>query len=249
MGRFSRALGRVFVDWLRPPPGGHWLEVGCGTGALTAALCELCQPASVLACDPAAAFISHARRQQLQRCTFEVLPAGAPLPTREGGFDAVVSGLVLNFVPQPAEALAMMRQRACTGGTVAAYVWDYDGGVEFLRIFWEAVVAADPGAAALDEAKRFGAWQTPLLLSLFRGAGLVQVQAEALELPTAFASFDDYWKPFLGGTGPAPSYVTSLDPARREQLRARLQQRLLAGRTDGPLLLRARALAVRGVAA
>jgi hypothetical protein len=151
--------------------------------------------------------------------------------------------LVLNFVPDPGRALAAMRDRCRPGGTVAAYVWDYAGGVEFPRYFWEEAVALDPRAAALDESLRFGLWQTPTLAMRFREASLARVETGMLEIPTDFV---DYWKPFLGGSGPAPGYVATLDAARRESLRARLERRLPAG-GDGHIRLRARASAVRGV--
>ena len=246
MGRFSRALARVFLDWLGPKPSAHWLELGCGTGALTSAICEQGQPASVVACDPSAAFIEHARRTVSGPCTFHVIPPAGELPRREGGFDAIVSGLVLNFIPEPGPALKALRERCSRGGTVAAYVWDYTGGVEFLRYFWEAAVDSDPGAAALDEGRRFGFWQPQALASLLHAAGLAQLETGVLEVPTEFAEFEDYWRPFLGGSGPAPSYVASLDATQREQLRARLERRVPAD-ADGRIRLRARAWAARGV--
>jgi SAM-dependent methyltransferase len=246
MGRWSRPLARVFVEWLRPRPSANWLDVGCGTGALTSTICDHCEPASVVACDPSEAFIEHARRSLADaRASFVVAGAEA-LPRRNGGFDAVVSGLVLNFLPDPGLAVASVSERLRPGGTVAAYVWDYAEGMEFLRSFWEEVVASDPRAVALDEGRRFPLCRESALASLFRAAGLAQVETVALEIPTDFATFDDYWTPFLRGTGPAPSYVASLDPRSRESLRERLRRRLPTGR-DGRVRLRARAWAVRGV--
>ena len=120
MGRWSRPLAREFIDWLQPPASAHWLEVGCGTGALTSAICAHCEPESVLACDPSAQFLDHARNQVADdRASF--LVAGAEdLPQREGGFDLVVSGLVLNFLPDPAQVAASIRQRLRPGGLFAA---------------------------------------------------------------------------------------------------------------------------------
>lgn len=245
MGRWSQPLARAFLAWLRPEPSAHWLDVGCGTGSLTRALCEICRPASVTGCDPSEAFIEHARSAAPDaRATFVVAGADA-LPSRAGGFDAIASGLVLNFIADPERALIAMRDRARKGGTVAAYVWDYSGGVEFLQAFWEAAVALDPGAAALDESRRFSTWTPAALTAHFRAAGLDGVQTGNLEIPTHFSDFNDYWQPFLGGTGPAPSYVGSLDEARRDQLRERLRERLRS-ETDGSIRLVARAHAVRG---
>ena len=247
MGRWSRSLARVCVEWLDPKPSIHWLEVGCGTGALTSAICDLCEPASIVACDPSGPFIEYARKSvPYARASFVVAGAEA-LPRRDGGFDAVVSGLVLNVLPDAATAVSSMRAHLRHGGTVAAYVWDYADGMEFLRFFWDEAVRLDSRAATLDEGQRFPLCRPAELGSLFREAGLKQVETHPLEIPTDFATFDDYWTPFLQGTGPAPSYVASLDPADRDSLRERLRQRLQTG-SDGRIELRARAWAVRGVA-
>ena len=248
MGRWSAPLARVFVEWLRPAPQGHWLELGCGTGALTSAICERAVPASIVACDASEPFIQYARAHRADnRVSFVVAGAGA-LPQHGGGFDVAVSGLVLNFLPDPAATVAAFRERLRPGGTVAAYVWDYRDGMECLRTFWGEATALDPNATDLDEGRRFPLCTAPALASLFRTAGLTQVDTCALEIATDFASFDDLWRPFLHGTGPAPGYVASLAPHSREALRARLERRLPAG-ADGRIRLRARAWAVRGVSA
>jgi SAM-dependent methyltransferase len=246
MGRWSRPLARAFVDWLRPKPSADWLEVGCGTGALTSTICDLCEPAAVVACDPSEPFIEHARKNLPDARASFVVAGAEDLPRRDGGFDAVVSGLVLNFLPDPKAALASVRERLHPGGTVAAYVWDYAEGMALLRIFWDEAAAVDPRAGALDEGRRFPLCSMPGLAALFRAAGLADVETHPLEIPTDFATFDDYWMPFLRGTGPAPSYVASLDPPSREVLRERLGRRLHAG-SDGRIRLRARAWAVRGL--
>jgi trans-aconitate methyltransferase len=246
MGRWSRQLARVFVEWLQPAPLANWLELGCGTGALTSTICERCDPASIVASDVSEPFVEYARAHLPDaRASFVVAGCDA-LPRRDGGFDLAVSGLVLNFLPDPQGALASIRERLRGGATVAAYVWDYAKGMEFLRWFWEEAVALDPRALAFDEGKRFPLCEAPALASLFRTSGLAQVETRALEIPTDFTTFDDYWLPFLRGTGPAPSYVASLDPANRELLRDRLERRLPAA-NDGRIALRARAWAVRGV--
>lgn len=245
MGRWSRDMARQFLDWLPPGKGGHWLDLGCGTGALSAAVAALRQPASVLGCDPSAAFVAGAREANPDlRCRFQVADAGQ-LPAREGGYDAIVSGLVLNFVPQVAQAVSGMRERLVPGGLLAAYVWDYAEGMQFLRLFWDAAVALNPAAAEFDEGRRFPLCQPQALATLFEGAGLAQVTTTELLIDTRFADFDDYWQPFLARTGPAPAYVDSLDPAQREALRRRLQAQLPVA-ADGSISLRARSWAVCG---
>jgi SAM-dependent methyltransferase len=249
MGRWSRPLARAFIDWLAPARAGHWLDVGCGTGALTSAICARGEPASVVACDPSEPFIAHARRQLTAETRASFLVAGADaLPRREGGFDMIVSGLVLNFLAGPEVVVASLRERVRPGGTVAATVWDYAEGMEFLRCFWEEAVAADPRAAALDEGRRFPLCRPDALAAVFRAGGLVGVETSEVSIPTTFADFDDYWTPFLRGTGPAPSYVATLPPSERDALEGRLRRRLALG-ADGRLHLRARAWAVRGGAA
>jgi SAM-dependent methyltransferase len=246
MGRWSRHLARGFIEWLRPPASANWLEVGCGTGALTSAICDICSPASVVASDPSAPFLEHAR-ESLKRTSATFVAAGADqLPHRDGGFDIAVSGLVFNFLPDPGLALASIRERLRPGATFAAYVWDYGDGMEFLRIFWEEAAALNAAADAVDERRRFPLCRQPALAALFQNAGITDVETASIEIPTDFAGFEDYWSPFLSGTGPAPAYVASLDPPGRAALEQRLSHRLLpAG--DGIVHLRARAWAVRGV--
>lgn len=247
MGRWSRGLAREFIEWLEPAAQAHWLEIGCGTGALTSTIRGACDPASLVACDPSASFVEHLRNSfPAARDSFVTAPASA-LPSRPGGYDAIVSGLVLNFIPEPESALTSMRERTRSGGTVAAYIWDYAGGIELLSSFWEEASALDPNAAALDEAKRFGRWNAARLEQLFRGAGLSEIVTGTLTVPTVFESFEDYWTPFLGGTGPAPSYVAGLDEAKQSALAERLRKRLTPER-DGRIPLKARAFVVRGVA-
>src|SRR5262249_45607835 len=154
-----------------------------------------------VACDPSAAFVAHARSRVADSRASFVAAGAENLPGRAGGFDWVVSSLVLNFVPEPQRAVESMRDRLRPDGMVAACVWDYAHGVEFLRHFWDEAVASDPAAAPDDEGRRFPLCRSEALTALFRAAGLSGVGSGALEIPTQFADFDDYWRPFLGGTG------------------------------------------------
>lgn len=245
MGRWSRLVAREFLAWLRVGPGEHWLEVGCGSGALTAAIRSTCEPASIVACDQSAAFVRHARtRLEDPRIAFVTAAADA-LPSRDGGFTVVVSGLVLNFIAEPRAALAAMRERLSPRGLVGAYLWDYSGGIDFLRHFWEGAVVSDRAAGAADESRRFAAWRPPHVAALFEAAGLVGVETTTLTVPTHFANFEDYWQPLLGGTGPAPSYVTALTEPQRDALKEQLRARLPVS-DDGSIRLQARAFAIRG---
>jgi SAM-dependent methyltransferase len=246
MGRWSRLIARDFVDWLRLPGGGRWLDVGCGTGALTQAILSHASPASVLAVDPSDQFIAHARGlTQDQRVSFES-GDGQRLPFADRAFDAVVAGLVLNFVSDPGQTAAEMRRVLRPGGTGAVYVWDYAGEMQLIRHFWNAVVALDPDAHELDEGQRFPICKPEPLLALLRDCGFEQTQWHVLDLPTVFESFEDYWSPFLGGQGPAPSYCGALPENQRALLRKTVQA-MLPVKPDGSIKLRARAFAVRGL--
>ena len=156
----------------------------------------------------------------------------------------VVSGLVLNFVPDPRAALIEMARVTRGAGTIAAYVWDYSGKMELIRLFWDAAARLDPAAARLDEGARFPICEPAALQELFAGAGFSGIETAAVDIQTPFASFDEYWQPFLGGQGPAPAYATALDAAERSRLRAHLQAHLPI-QPDGSLSLTARAWAIR----
>jgi SAM-dependent methyltransferase len=245
MGRWSRLLAPRFVCWLRIPCGVHWLDVGCGTGALANAICSHGDPASVIGCDTAEPFIEFAREHSRDARVSFVVGGVGNLPCRRGGYGSVTSLLALNFFPDPGAAVDEMRSLAAPQGTVSACVWDYRDGMEFLRHFWDAAEAVDSTAQELDEGRRFPLCHPEALTDLFHGGGLGDVCCEPVEIPTTFASFDDYWQPFLGGTGPAPSYVASLDADRRELLARKLDATLRRGRS-GAIALTARAWAVRG---
>jgi SAM-dependent methyltransferase len=247
MGRWSRQLAPRYVLWLGIPNSVHWLDVGCGTGALTHAICSNAAPASVLGCDPAEPFVEYARKHSPGESAAFVVAGAGNLPRRAGGYGCVASLFAMNFFPDAGAAVHEMRSLASPGATVSACVWDYAAGMGFLRYFWDAAVAMDPDARALDEGVRFPLCQPDVLSGLFRDGGLHDVCCEPIEMVTVFAGFDDYWRPFLGGTGPAPSYVASLDEHARAALMAKLEHTLTDG-ADGKIAMTARAWAVRGTA-
>ncbi|MGH7267050.1 MAG: class I SAM-dependent methyltransferase [Candidatus Rokuibacteriota bacterium] len=248
VGRWSRLVAREFLSWLAVPPGRRWLDVGCGTGVLSGMVLAMGSPAQVDAVDRSEGYVAFAREQVRDpRARFGVADAQA-LPSEATAYDAVVSGLVLNFVPEPPRAVAEMRRVARPGGAVAAYVWDYAEGMELMRHFWDAAVALDPAARALDEGRRFPLCRPEPLAGLFRSAGLDAVETCAIDVPTVFRDFDDYWSPFLGGQGPAPGYAMALPEDGRAALRDRIRARLPV-EPDGSIRLTARAWAVRGLRA
>jgi SAM-dependent methyltransferase len=168
------------------------------------------------------------------------------LPDQPASYDAALSGLMLNFLPQPEQAVREMARVVVSGGIVAAYVWDYAGEMQLMRHFWNAAVALDPDAFELDEGRRFPLCQPEPLAELFRRAGLTYVEVRAIDIATDFQDFDDYWSPFLGGQGPAPSYVMALSDERRAALRECIRAGLPFA-LDGSIPLIARAWAVRGL--
>jgi len=244
IGRWSRQVAPVFLSWIAIPPERRWLDVGCGTGALCAAIVVHGRPASLTGVEPSEGFLSVAR-QQLPASVHLSVGNAAAIPLQDAQVDVVVSGLVLNFVPDVPMALAEMSRVSAPGGIVAAYVWDYEEGMEMLRRFWDTAVELDADAARLHEGRRFPLCRPAALQSAFEQAGLVEVSVAPLDIATPFANFEDYWQPFLGAQGPAPAYVASLSEDRRLRLREALRTRLpMAG--DGSLALRGRAWAVLG---
>lgn len=243
VGRWSRPIAAQFLTWLDAPRGIRWLDVGCGTGALTEAILDQCEPASVVGVEPSAGFLETARARLGDRAAL-LQGDAAHLPVTDASADAVVSGLVLNFVPDPDAALTEFVRVAAPGGTVAAYVWDYAEGMRMMREFWDVAAEVDPDGAALDESARFPICRPDALAALFSGATGDDAVVVPLDANAVFADFDDYWEPFLGGQGAAPAYVMALDDDRRAAIRERLRERLPV-RRDGTIELATRAWAVQ----
>jgi len=249
IGRWSEPIASAFVAWLELPPGLRWLDVGCGTGALARAIAAGADPALVHGIDRSEGFVERARQlaggEACQR--FSEGDALA-LPVADGTFDVAVSGLVLNFLDPPEQAVFELRRVLRPGGTAALYVWDYASGMQLIRCFWDAAIALDPSASSHDEGRRFPICEPAELEKLVRGAGLREIETRSIVAPTVFRDFDDLWTPFLGGQGPAPAYAMSLAEADRDALRAELRGSLPT-RPDGSIALSARAFAVRSTAA
>ena len=246
VGRWSRRVAEAFVGWLNVANGARWLDVGCGTGALTEAIASACSPQLVTGIDPSSEYLKFAER----RC------AGLPVKWVVGelteaeswmeSYDAVVAGLVLNFLPDPSAGVRSMVARTAKGGTVAAYVWDYAKEMQMMRCFWDAAISVVPSAEEADGGRRFAKIANPqALAAVFDAAGLTQVETRAIRIATVFADFDDYWLPLLSGQGSAAGYARSLEPRILAQVRSRLIADL--PRDDrGRIKLEAVAWAVKG---
>lgn len=246
MGRWSRQVAPVFLDRLAAAAGLDWLEVGCGTGALSAAIVDRCAPRSLIAIDPSEGFLAKARAGVPDtRVEFRQGDAQA-LAVDTASRDVVVSGLVLNFVPDREKALTEMRRAARPDATIAFYVWDYPGGgMEFMHAFWTAAIALDPKARDLAEDKRFPFCTRDGLIDLAARSGLANIEFSTIEVPTVFEDFEDYWRPFTLGAGPAPGYCMSLDANARQHLKDKLSDSLPRS-PDGSIALKARAWMIEG---
>jgi SAM-dependent methyltransferase len=240
VGRWSRQVASRFLEFLAAPRGGEWLDVGCGTGALSETALDDGGAGTITGIDPSAGFIGFAReRLDGRAASFDVGDA-QDLPYAPAYFDVVVSGLVLNFVPDADLAVREQHRVLKRGGMAGAYVWDYPR-MEMMARFWEAAIAVDPGEVP-DEALRFSRWTDRGLAERFDSAGFTGIGTTSIEIPTVFADFDDLWSPFLGGQGAAPSYLATLDDERRDAIRDLMR----AGVPEhGPIALTARAWAVK----
>jgi SAM-dependent methyltransferase len=241
IGRWSRATAPEFLAWLHVRRGERWLDIGCGTGETTRAILELTFPDSVDGFDLSQAFINYARESTRdERATFLVGDAQA-LPYPDHAFDVAMAGLCLNAMPDQAGALAEMMRVVKPGGVVGVYVWDFDGKMQMLRHFWDSVEALDPGTeeSNLNANFHYDVCKPGPLTELFRSVGLHDVEVRAVDTPTVFKDFDDYWTPFLNGEAPAQKYTAALSADRRAELRERLKTTLpVTGNGSIPLIAR-----------
>jgi SAM-dependent methyltransferase len=248
IGRWSRLVAREFVAELAIAPESIWLDVGCGSGALTSAIANAGNPAAVFALDRSFEFVEQSRSSLADARVRFLTGDAAHLPFERKGADVAVSGLVLNFVPEPERAVREMLEAVRPGGVVSTYLWDYSEGMQSIRFFWDAAIALDPNAANLDEAKRFPLCRPGPLEELFIAAGASEVRVSSVTVSMHFRDFDDLWSPFLGGQGPAPTYTMSLSERQRAALRGQLRSLVRPG-ADGSIDLSGKAWSVRGLAA
>src|SRR6266567_715810 len=248
MGRWSRRLAVPFLAFAGTSSGERVLDVGCGTGSLTFLLADQGGLEAVCGIDYAPPYIEHAARHNSDpRVSFRVGDACA-LPFPDAAFDRVLSLLMLHFIPWPDRAIAEMCRVARSGATVAAAVWDARGGFVANRLFFETAAALDP-AAGLRRARNYTRAMTRPgeLATAWRQAGLAEVEATELAIRMDFASFDDYWAPYVGKDGPGAEYVATLDEQARMRLREAVRSAYLDGEVDSARSYVAVAWAVRGI--
>jgi trans-aconitate methyltransferase len=243
MGRWSRKIAPLFLDWLDAPPDKRWADIGCGTGQLTLQVSNKCKPGRLVGIDSSAGFLEQAAEQVPGAEFWQSDATNIALP--EAAFDYAVSGLLLNFVPDKASLLQEMARIVRPGGVVALYVWDYAGHMQIMRTFFDAARAIDPSSSTYDDGINAPICRPRPLSAAFAAAGISDPQTTAIDVPAAFVDFDDYWTPFLGGTGSAPKYCMSLDEKTRNRIRDAVRARLPTG-PDGEILLAVRAWAVKG---
>ena len=247
MGRWSRQLAPLFVEFVGVRDGDTVLDAGCGTGSLSATLVRVTGASKIVGIDPSKGFIEYARTLVTDpRVTFELGDA-QDLPYTDGSFDRCMALLIVNFVPDAPKAANEMRRVTKSGGVVATTMWEGSRAHELTGCFWNAAVAIDP--TAKRPAERRGSYGSAEALSdLLKGAGLTDIEVTDLTMPCQFSSFDDYWLPLTEGVGPSGAYLARLSEDDRAALRERLRQDLLGNRADGPFTLQAKAWAVKGIA-
>lgn len=235
MGRYSRPLAEQLCDAAGVAPGDSALDVGCGPGALTAALVGRLGSGAVLACDPSPSF----RQECATRCPGVRVEAGRAesLPFEAGIVDHAIAQLVFHFVSEPDAGAREMARVVRPGGSVSACVWDFDEGMELLRGFWDAALSLD--SSAPDEARTLRFGRPGELVDVFVAAGLEDVEEGTLSVTSTYSSYDELWSGFLAGIGPAGSYCVSLGEGDRERLRQALFERF--GSPTGPFTLAAMA--------
>ena len=241
MGRWSRVLARQFVEFAQLGSVRRVIDVGCGTGALAAAIAEVAPAAEIVGIDPSAPYVEHARSQLHGRFS---VGSAQKLAFEDASFDAACACLVLNFIPNQKAALAEMRRVVRLGGTVAAVVWDHAEGMTMLKTFWDVVDELDRGPKPAEEPNPLLGPQS--LQQLWQDAGLVDIRFQPLVIDMKFASFDDYWQPFSRGQGPAGAYVAQASPAMRADIAHELRRRFSIADPRAPFTITARAWAIRG---
>ncbi len=251
MGRWSARLAPLFIRFAAIGDGQRVLDVGCGTGVLGLAVTTLMNNAQVVGIDPVPPYVAYARKRTTDSSVrFEVGSAEA-LSFGDASFDTCMALLVLQEFPDAPHAVAEMRRVTRPGGRVAACQWDFRTGMPMLSVFWDAVEAVNPGTvaarrAAKQETGKRAYQDEDELAALWTAGGLVEVYTTSLDIPMNFASFEDFWSPFLSGATPTTAYAPTLPAEARLALAEHLREKLLGGRPDGPFTLEARALAVRG---
>ena len=247
LGRWASRLAEIFLDFVEFPDAGDLLDAGCGTGALTFAMAARWPGRRVVGIDLAPPFISFARSRRSEQPPVFAIGDACALPCEDGQFAGAAAHLVLIFIPRPELALRELRRVTRRGGTVAAALWDFRGGLVFERMLWDVAVGIDPQARVVRDRRFTSRLALPdRLAQLFRDEGLKRVEQQSITVRTDYADFDDYWRPLLGGQGPVGTYFANLAPDLKARIREAVFDAYCSGAPDGPRSLTATAWAVRG---
>lgn len=242
MGRWSQIAGAAFLDWLDPPQGLDWIDVGCGNGAFTEVLIARTAPHVITGIDPSDGQISYARtRPGAKRAAFRVADAH-DLPFADNSFDAASMALVITFLSDPGKAAREMARVVKPGGRVATYMWDFPGGgfpIRPLAAAMKSLGLAEPVRPNVEASRR------DAMQAFWRDAGLQAVETTVIRIRVAFADFDDFWESSTAPVGPSGKTFTQMTPATRAQLKARLREHLPIA-DDGSIAYEAFANAVKG---
>lgn len=245
MGKWSEQIAKQFIKWLQPSDNALWLDVGCGTGALTKTIVHQASPELIYGLDPSADFISEAKTfVQSPQVNF-LVGSGTDIAFNNNHFDYAVSALALNFMPNPQTAIQEISRVTKENGIIALYVWDYIDKMEWLRYFWSSAVALDKSASQYDEGVRFPICQPDNLKALFESCNLKDIELASLSIPAYFETFEAYWELLNIGNFPAPAYLKSLSKEKQTELKAHLQE-AVPTQPDGLIYMATRAWAIRG---
>lgn len=247
MGRWSRRLAPLLIDFTGLSDASRVLDVGCGTGSLTFSLARNPQISFVTGVDLSPDYIAHASRHCLDpRVNFEVGDA-TRLRFEDGSFDHTLSCLVLQFIPEPGRAIREMRRVTRSGGIVAAATWDTRGGVVAQRMFFDTAAVLDPNAARHRAAACARAMsRKDGLIEAWHDTGILDIEADSLTIRMDYASFLDFWSSIDGRDGPYAGYLGMLTDNARRTLRRLIEAAYLDGEPDGPRSYAATAWAVKG---
>lgn len=247
VGRWSRLTSVEFIKWLNVGGGLYWLDVGCGTGALTGEIINKADPGRIIGVDTSEYQIGYAKETVKDiRADFRIGEAENIKSIPDNSIDVLVSGLVLNFIPEINKAISEFKRVVKNKGIIAGYVWDYSGKMELMKYFWDSALRLFEDAREKTESSRFEICNPESLYGLFKSAGLENIETKYIDVPTVFKDFNDYWDPFLSGIGPAPGYCILLNDENRELLKNELRSSLPI-ESDGSIKLIARAIAVKAV--
>lgn len=241
LGRWTRVAGAIFLDWLAPPSGARWLDVGCGTGVFTELLLDTCAPATVVAVDPAAAQIEYALGKPLAACVDFRVADAQKLPFPDDTFDVVASALVINFIPDRPRGLAEMRRVGRPGCLIAGYVWDFVAErtpTSPVRLGLRQIGAKLPLVSGMEDSR------LEALDALFTGAGLKDIATTTIDVTVTIPDFDDFWRGQAATYSPTGKVIASLSESDRKKLIEVVRARLPTA-SDGSITYTARANAVK----